>query len=92
MAVNKHRLTVTVDPHLVDAGQHAVSAGKADSVSAWVSEALEEKIARDLKLEHLRAAIADFEAEFGEISVDEIAAQRRTDRRRATVVRGPKSA
>ncbi len=88
MASNKHRLTITVDPHLVDASHDAVAAGKADSVSAWISDAIEEKLLRDQRLEHLAAAIADFEAEHGEITAQEIEAQRRSDRERATVVRG----
>jgi hypothetical protein len=36
----------------------------------------------------LRAAIGDYEAEFGEITADEIAAQQRADREDAIVVRG----
>lgn len=84
----KQRLTITVDPHLVAAGQKAVEAGAADSVSSWISRAIEDKIARDKKLNLLAAAIADFESEFGEITADEIAAQRRIDRGNATVVRG----
>ncbi len=88
MPSNKQRLTITVDPHLVDAGQRAVSLGKADSVSAWVSEALEQKLQRDRKLELLAAAVAEFEAEHGEITDTEMAAQRRADRSNATVVRG----
>ncbi len=86
--VAKQRLTVTVDPELIDAGQRAVDAGEADSVSAWVSAALAEKVDRDRKLASLAAVIADFEAEHGEITNDEIAAQRRADRSVATVVRG----
>jgi ribonuclease HII len=88
MAEQKHRLTITVDPRLAEAGQDAVAAGKADSMSRWVSDAIEEKIVRDRKLEHLAAAVADFEAQFGEITDDEIAAQQRADRAQATVVRG----
>lgn len=83
----KERLTITVSPELVNAGQRAVEAGKADSVSAWVSAALTEKVDRDNKLASLAAAIADFEAEYGEISADEIATQQREDRSTATVVR-----
>jgi hypothetical protein len=88
MTPKKHRLTVTVDPDLVEAGQRAVESGQAESVSGWVSAALEEKIRRDRKLALLAAAVADFESEFGEISAEEIAAQRRADRQDATVVRG----
>jgi hypothetical protein len=88
MTPKKQRLTVTVDPELVAAGQRAVDSGQADSVSGWVSAALEDKIRRDRKLALLAAVVADYEREFGEISDDEIAAQRRADRQTATVVRG----
>ena len=88
MSDKKQRLTVTVRPQLIEAGQRAVKSGAADSVSGWVSAAIEEKILRDRKLSLLAAAVADFELEFGEITVAEIADQRRADRADATVVRG----
>jgi len=87
MSAPKKRLTITVDPDLVAQGKKVVDAGDASSVSSWVSAALEEKIYRDNKLRQLAAAIADFENEFGEISEDEIAKQRRLDRARAIAVR-----
>lgn len=68
MSAKKQRLTVTVDPELVEAGQRAVESGEAESVSSWVSIALEEKLRRDHKLRLLAAAVADFEGEFGEIT------------------------
>jgi hypothetical protein len=88
MTAKKHRLTVTVDPELIEAGQRAVQSGQAESVSGWVSAALEDKVRRDRKLALLAAAVADYEQEFGEISAEEIVIQRRADRRDATVVRG----
>jgi hypothetical protein len=88
MSAKKRRLTVTVDPELIEAGQEAVAAGEAESVSGWVSAAIEDKIRRDRKLQLLRAAIAEYEQEFGEITAEEIASQRRSDREGATVVRG----
>lgn len=88
MASRKQRLTITVDPELVEAGSRAVAEGGADSLSGWVSAALAEKVARDERLAHLRAAIAGYEAEFGEITADEIATQQRADRAGAIVVRG----
>jgi len=88
MTSRKQRLTVTVDPALVEAGQRAVAAGRADSVSGWVSAALEDRILREHKLALLAAAVADYEDEFGEITVEEIARQRRADREDARVVRG----
>ena len=88
MTPRKERLTVTVDPELIEAGNRAVSAGQADSLSGWVNQALAERAARDRKLEALAEAIAEYEAEFGEITAEEISGQRRVDRETAVVVRG----
>ena len=88
MTQRKQRLTVTIDPELVEAANRAVSAGQASSLSSWVNEALAERAVRDRKLQSLSAAIADYEAEFGEITAEEISAQRRADRETASVVRG----
>jgi hypothetical protein len=88
MTPRKQRLTVTVDPELVDAGNRAVANGEADSLSAWVSSALTDKARKDQQLERLRAAIAHYETEFGAITAEEIATQRRADREDAVVVRG----
>jgi hypothetical protein len=91
MSARKQRLTVTVDREVVEAGSRAVAAGEADSLSAWVGTAMAEKATRDEKLAQLRAAVADYEAEFGEITPGELAAQRRADRADAVVVRGRRS-
>lgn len=91
MRVRKQRLTVTVDPELVEAGNRAVAAGNAHSLSGWVSGALAEQVRRDRKLELLHAAIADYESELGEITAEEIAAHQRADRENAAVVRGRRS-
>jgi hypothetical protein len=88
MTQRKRRLTVTVDPELVEAGNRAVASGAAGSLSAWVSVALAERARRDEQLARLHDAIVDFESEFGEITADEIARQRRVDREGALVVRG----
>jgi glycerol dehydrogenase-like iron-containing ADH family enzyme len=88
MTARKQRLTVTVDPELIEAGNRAVASGDADSVSGWVSSALAEKAERDRKLQALGAAIADYEAEFGQITAEEMETQRRADREHAVVVRG----
>jgi len=88
MTARKQRLTVTLDPELVQAASRAVADGQADSLSGWVSAALSEKVDRDRKLAHLRDAVADYEAEFGEITAEEMVAQGRADREDAVVVRG----
>lgn len=86
--MSKERLTVTVDPALVQAGNEAVAAGRAESLSAWVNQALAERAARDRRLRAMSAAIAVYEAKFGAISETEMAAQTRADRAGARVVRG----
>jgi nucleotide-binding universal stress UspA family protein len=84
----KERLTVTIDPEILDAGLEAVSAGRAESLSAWVNHALAERVARERRLSSLADAIAQYEAEFGVISEEEILQQARADRASALVVRG----
>lgn len=86
MTSRKLRVTVTLDPDLVDAGQNAVASGAAESLSAWVSSALSEKVRREQKLRHLGAAIGDYESEHGEITTDEIAALGGDERTTSVVV------
>ena len=89
MTTRKERLTVTVDPDLVEAGNQAVADGLADSLSAWVNAALVDRALRDRRLQSLSEAIGAYEAKHGEITTDEMAAQARRDRESAEVVRGP---
>lgn len=86
----KGRLTVTVDEQLVQAGNQAVKAGRAQSLSGWVNLALAERAAKERRLQAMAESIAAYEAEFGVISAEELAAQRRADERAAIVVRGPR--
>lgn len=88
MYMTKRRLTVTVDAELLAVANDAVERGSADSVSAWVNEALAERAERDSKLAAMADAIAEYEAEHGKITEAEIAAQHRADREAAIVVRG----
>jgi hypothetical protein len=85
--MSKARLTVTVDRDLVQAAGEAVAAGRVDSLSAWVNQALVERAARDRRLRALADAVASYEADFGPITAAEIAAQERADRAAARVVR-----
>ena len=89
MTPRKERLTVTVDPELVEAGNHAVATGLADSLSGWVNRALVEQVTRDRRLQSLAEAIAAHEVDHGEITMEEMAALARRDRQAAEVVRGP---
>jgi hypothetical protein len=85
MTVRKQRVTITLDPELVSAGNRAVASGAAQSLSHWISGALTDKARRDEQLARLGDAIADFESEFGEITPEELADQRRADRVDAVV-------
>lgn len=79
---------MTVDPELIAAGNRAVAAGEADSLSGWVNTALADRALRDARVRALKDAVAAYEAEFGEITAEEMAAIRRADRANAIVVRG----
>jgi hypothetical protein len=88
MRKRKDRLTVTVDRALVHAGNRAVAAGRAESLSGWVNHALVEWAVKERRLQSMAEAIAAYESEFGAISPMELAAQERADQRSAIVVRG----
>ncbi len=88
MTPRKQRLTVTVDPKLVEAGNQAVTEGRAESLSAWVNEALAERAIKDRRLRALGEAVAVYEAEHGVIADDELDTQERADAEAAVVVRG----
>jgi hypothetical protein len=84
----KARLSATVDADLIAASQAAVAAGAAESVSAWVNDALRLKIEHDRRLRGIDDFIAAYEAEYGEITDEEMDAAYRAARARAIVVRG----
>lgn len=64
------KIAVSLRPELVEHAHRAVAEGRAPSVSAYVADAIESVIRR----EALAAAIADYEAEFGEITASELEA------------------
>jgi hypothetical protein len=84
----KERLSASVDADLVAVAQEAVAQGRADSVSAWVNEALRLKVAHDRRLRALDEFVAAFETEQGEITEAEMSEAARRARGRAVVVRG----
>jgi glycerol dehydrogenase-like iron-containing ADH family enzyme len=88
MTKRKERLTVTVDAELLAAGNRAVAAGRAESLSGWVNAALAEREAKDRRLRAAGQAVAAYEAQFGTITAKEMAAQQRADQRAAVIVRG----
>jgi hypothetical protein len=83
----KARLSATVDADLIAATQAAVAAGEAESVSAWVNDALRLKIEHEHRLRGIGDFIAAYEAEYGEITGEQMDAAYRAARARAIVVR-----
>lgn len=86
----KSRLSVTVDADLIAAVHAAVARGDAESMSAWVNDALRLKVDHDRRLRGIDDFIAAYEAEHGEITDEEMEAAVRSMRERAIVVRGGK--
>lgn len=84
----KRRLSATVDAELIEASQAAVAAGRAESISGWVNDALRLKVEHDSRLQAIDDFITDYEAAHGTITEDEMAAAARNARERAVVVRG----
>jgi Arc/MetJ-type ribon-helix-helix transcriptional regulator len=84
----KQRLSASVDADLLDVAQKAVAQGQAESMSAWVNDALRLKAEHDRRLAALDEFLAAYEAEHGEITDREIADAVRQARSDAVVVRG----
>ena len=84
----KRRLSASVDAELVAVAQQAVTGGRAESISAWVNDALRLKADHDRRLHALDEFLAAYEAEHGEITEDEMRDAARRARERAVIVRG----
>jgi Arc/MetJ-type ribon-helix-helix transcriptional regulator len=86
--MSKQRLSASVGADLIRAAEQAVADGRAESVSAWVDEAMRRHVEHDKRLRALAEFISAWEAEHGEITHEEMEAAARTARRRSFVVRG----
>src|SRR5262249_19934118 len=79
--------TVTVDDELVEQVAAAVEAGESESVSAWINQAMEECTAHERQLAVWDELIAEYEAEHGAFTDEELAAQAQADRDEAAALR-----
>ena len=79
----KERVTITVEVDLLNHAKSAVQEGVCRSVSEWIGRAMEEQLAKDARLAAMDEWIAEFEAEHGPITDEEIAEQMRRDREAA---------
>jgi hypothetical protein len=73
-------MTVTINQSPVEAANQAIASGRASSIGMGRNAALAERAAKDRRLDAMAAAIAEYEAAFGEISEAEMIAQQRADR------------
>lgn len=87
--MSKERVSATVEADLLAAGRAAVAAGRAESLSAWVNEALLRQAEHDRRMKALDEFLDAYEAQHGEIREDEMEAATRAARQRAVIVRSP---
>ena len=83
----KQRLSASVDAELIAAGQRAVASGAAENISAWVNDALARQAGHDRRMRALHEFVAEYEAEHGVITDEEIEDATRWARSRAIIVR-----
>ena len=83
----KQRLSASVDADLVAAAEAATARGEVPTLSAWVNDALRLKLEHDRRLQALAAFIGAFEAENGEIALEEMTRAARKASSRAVPVR-----
>ncbi|MHB1527798.1 MAG: YlcI/YnfO family protein [Candidatus Dormibacteria bacterium] len=65
--MQRSRVTITVRPEVLAAAGEAVAHGHAPSLSAWVDQAMEEKVKR----QELAELLAEMRAEVGPATADE---------------------
>ena len=87
----KQRLSASVDAELLQLAQSAVEAGRAESVSAWVNDALRLKAEHERRMEALDSFLAAYEAEHGVITETEMDEAARRARGRAAVIRSKRT-
>lgn len=83
----KTRVTISVEVDLLNHAQSAVQSGVCRSVSEWIGQAMAEQMAKDARRTALDEWVAEFEAEYGPITDEEIAEQRQRDLEAAEAIR-----
>ncbi len=79
---------MSIDLELAETARRAVAAGRADSISSWVSEAMRRQADHDARLQALDVFIAEFESEHGSITDEEVRAAQRRAASKAVISRG----
>lgn len=92
MSRTKARVTVTLDPELVEAGNAAVRAGRAASLSEWINGALLAETTEARRQRAARRAVVAYARAFGTLTLAEIEMQVDVLRQRAVRVRPGRAA
>jgi hypothetical protein len=90
--IGKQRISATVDADLLAAAQRAAAQDGAPNLSAWINEAIRQKLDDERRRQAMAEFIAAAEAEHGVITDEEIARVTREMAARAIHVRGRKRA
>ena len=83
----KRRLSASVDGDLIEAAEAAAKRGDVPTVSAWVNDALRDKLEHERRLRALASFVREFEAEHGELTERDVSGAVRRARARAVSVR-----
>lgn len=78
----RQRLSATVEADVLKAARRAVAESRAESVSAWVNDALKRQAEHDRRMKALTEAVRGYEAEFGVITDEDIRSAERYYRSR----------
>lgn len=89
---SRERLSATVEGKLLVAGRAAVAEGRAESLSAWVNDALRRQTDHDRRMKALDEFLESYEAEHGEITEAEMRSSTRRVHARAMAARTPPDA
>ena len=89
---SRERLSASVEANLLAAGRRAVADGRAETLSAWVNDALRMKADHDSRMLALDEYLNAYESEHGVITEDEMGIAARRAHQRSVTVQGAVSA
>lgn len=83
----KQRVTISIEIDLLEEAQAAVSNGQCRSLSQWIGEAVAEQLDKERRLALLAEMVAEYEAEHGVITEEDMEEQIRKDKEAAAANR-----
>ena len=83
----KQRVTISIELDLLEEAQAAVSNGQCRSLSQWIGEAVAEQLDKERRLALMAEMIAEYEAEHGVITEEDMEEQIRRDKEAAAAIR-----